>query len=173
MAKERTALLIIDMLNDFIEADGKLVVESAKSSVELIKKRLDKARKEGWVIIYLTDAHRQDDPEFDVWPPHAIAGTWGAEIIKKLKPKPKDYIIPKRRYSGLFGTQLDLVLRENDIENIVICGVLSNICVLFTAVEAKNLTYNVSVPRDSVASISDDDNDWALKQMELHGVKII
>lgn len=171
---DKKAFLIVDMLNDFVKEKGTLIVPDAIKIVPVIKRRLDEARGEDASIIYVTDAHRSDDPEFQMWPAHAVAGSWGGQVIDELKPQPEDYIIPKRRYSGFFGTQLELILRELGVDTVIITGVLTNICVFFTAVEAKALTYRVIVPRDSVASVSQEDSDWALRQMkELHGIEVI
>lgn len=170
----KKAFLVVDMLNDFVKEPGTLVVPDAVKIIPAIKKRLDEARRGGAHIIYITDAHRPDDPEFQMWPGHAVAGTWGGQIIDELKPQPEDYIIPKRRYSGFFGTQLELVLRELAVATVIITGVLTNICVFFTAVEAKALAYQVIVPRDSIASTSAEENEWALHQMkDFHGIEVV
>lgn len=171
---DKKAFLVVDMLNDFVKEKGTLVVPDAIKIVPAIKRRLDEARDGDASIIYVTDAHRPDDPEFQMWPAHAIAGTWGSQVIDELKPQPEDYIIPKRRYSGFFGTQLELILRELAVDTVIITGVLTNICVFFTAVEAKALTYRVIVPRDSVVSTSVEENNWALHQMkDFHGIEVV
>lgn len=172
MVEEKTAIIVIDMLNDFVHEEGSLLVKTASDLIPGIKEELENARKKEWTVIYLTDSHRGDDPEFRMWPPHAVTGTWGSQIIDELKPRPDDYIIPKRRYSGFRHTQLGLVLRELGIGNIVITGVLTNVCVLFTAVEAKDLAYDVTVLKDRVASTTKEDHDWALRQMEMLGIKV-
>lgn len=173
MISRRTALLIVDMINDFVTEGGALVVPDARRIVPAIGRRLDEARSAGLPVIYLTDAHRPDDLEFKVWAPHAVPGTWGQQVIDELKPQQQDYIIPKRRYSGFFQTQLELVLHELKVEALLVTGTLTNICVFFTAVEAAAYAYRTMVPRDSVASLSKEDDEWALKQMQLHGVEVI
>lgn len=171
---EKTALVIVDMLNDFVKEGGSLIVPEAVNLIPIIKRRQDDARSQGIPIIYLTDAHRPDDPEFEMWPPHAVPGTWGQQVIDELKPQSEDYVLPKRRYSGFFGTQLELVLRELGVDTLIITGVLTNICVFFTAIHAKALAYRVIVPKDSVASTSKEDHEWALRQMkDLHGIEVI
>ncbi len=172
MSDDKTAIIVIDMLNDFVRDEGSLIVKEAAGLIPNIKRELTAVRGKGWKVIYLTDSHRRDDPEFKMWPPHAVTGSWGQQVIDELKPEPDDYIIPKRRYSGFRHTQLGLVLRELDIRKVVITGVLTNICVLFTAVEAKDLAYEVVVLRDCVASNNKDDHDWALRQMEMLGINV-
>jgi len=163
MSKE--ALLIIDMLNDFVEEGAVLEVPSARKIIPKIKKRIEEARKKQIKIIYVCDAHQKDDKEFQKWPPHAIMGTQGAEIIEELEPQKGDFIVKKRRYSGFLGTDLDLLLRELRIEKIYIVGILTNICVFFTAAEASMRDYEVIVYADSVTTISEREHRFALAEL--------
>jgi len=163
MSKE--ALLIIDMLNDFVEEGAVLEVPSARKIIPKIKKRIEEARKKQIKIIYVCDAHQKDDKEFQKWPPHAIMGTQGAEIIEELRPQEEDFVVKKRRYSGFLGTDLDLLLRELRIEKIYIVGILTNICVFFTAAEASMRDYEVIVYADSVTTISEREHRFALAEL--------
>ena len=113
------ALLIIDMLKDFIDADGVLTTGPAGADiVDFIKEKIQEFRTKDYPIIYICDNHEVDDKEFDMFPSHCIAGTKGSEIIEQLEPKKEDIIIRKRRYSAFFGTDLDLYLREKRINDI-------------------------------------------------------
>ncbi|MTS84048.1 isochorismatase family protein, partial [Pseudoflavonifractor sp. BIOML-A3] len=82
-------------------------------------------------IIYINDCHRSGkyDKEFEKRSPHCIEGTWGAQVIDELAPQEEDYQIPKRRFSGFYQTDLDLVLRELGRRSVVVTGVVTNICV--------------------------------------------
>ncbi len=111
-----SALLIIDMLNDFIEDGGALVVPEAKRIVPRLAKILAAARDQGVKVIFVTDSHREDDHEFRWWPAHAVSDTWGGMVVDDLRPIPGEYIVPKRRYSAFFGTDLDTYLREMEIQ---------------------------------------------------------
>jgi len=167
----REALLIVDMLNDFIdlyvEKDTRLKVPASRAIIPNIQKRIREARQQGMVIFYLCDAHDRNDKEFIKWPPHAIMGTKGAEIIEELEPHfPEDLTIVKKRYSGFFKTSLDRYLKSFKIKKIYITGILTNVCVLFTAVEASIRDYEVAIWADSVAALSKDDHETALDQME-------
>lgn len=164
MGKE--ALLVIDMLNDFVEKGAVLEVPSARKIIPQIKKRIEEARKKQIKVIYVCDAHQKNDKEFQNWPPHAILGTHGAEIIEELKPGQEDLVVKKRRYSGFFGTDLDLLLRELEIKKIYIVGILTNICVFFTAVDASVRGYEVTIYADSVATISEREHKFALRQLK-------
>jgi nicotinamidase/pyrazinamidase len=161
-----SALLIIDMLNDFIEDDGALLVPGAKRIVPRINEILDSAREQGRPIIYITDSHRKDDHEFRYWPAHAVSDTWGGEVIQKLAPSPGDYIIPKRRYSAFFGTDLDNYLREMGITKLYLTGVLTNICVYATALDASMRNYSVAVFKDAVASLNEETDRFIFQQLD-------
>ncbi len=161
------ALLVIDMLKDFIDADGALSTGPAGADiVEFIKGKIQKFRNEDYPIIYICDNHEADDKEFNMFPPHCIANTEGSKIIKQLKPEKEDIIIKKRRYSAFFGTDLDLHLREKKIDEIYLVGVCTNICVLYTAADARNLDYKVNIYEDGVASFDEEAHSFALKELE-------
>jgi len=162
----QSALLVIDMLNDFIEDEGALRVPDAKRIVPRIERIIEDARKQGIPIIYVTDSHRHDDMEFRYWPPHAISDTWGGDIIRELHPAEGDYIIPKRRYSAFYGTDLDSYLRELGIGKLYLAGVLTNICVYITAVDAAMRNYDVAVFQDAVASMSQETDAFIFQQLQ-------
>lgn len=160
------ALLVIDMLNDFILEDGKLTNgPSGQAIVGFCKEKIQEYRNSGHKIIYICDNHEEDDKEFDMFPKHCIANTEGAKIIEELKPEKEDKIIYKRRYSSFFGTELDLYLREKKIEEISLVGVCTNICVLYTTADARNLGYDVNIYKKGVASFDEESHRVALKEM--------
>jgi len=170
----KKALLIIDMLNDFIRENGKLYIgDCGGKIISPIQMELEKFRKEKDPVFYICDCHRPDDKEFILFPPHCLSGTEGANIIEELKPSKGDFIIHKRRYSGFFQTDLDLSLREEGIIELELVGVCTNICVLYTAVSARMLNYKVAVLKGAVASFDQQAHDFALKQMkDVLGVEI-
>lgn len=160
------ALLVIDMLEDFIHSDGALTTGPAgQAIVDFIKDKIEEYREKDYPIIYICDNHERDDKEFDMFPSHCIADTPGSEIIKELEPEEEDKIIKKRRYSSFFGTDLDLYLREKEIYEISLVGVCTNICLLYTAADARNLAYDVNVYKDGVASFDEEAHGFALKEM--------
>ena len=169
------ALLVIDMLNDFIEEGGALEVgQAGRDIIPFIQDKIKQFRKSGDKIIYICDNHEIDDKEFEMFPPHSVANTWGSEIISQLEILSDDKIINKRRYSAFYGTDLDLYLREKGINEIHLVGVNTNICVLYTAADGRNISYDVSVYKDGVASFSEDAHEFALKELESTlGCKII
>ncbi|HID93418.1 MAG TPA: cysteine hydrolase [bacterium (Candidatus Stahlbacteria)] len=160
------ALLIIDMLNDFVSDHAPLKVKGAKEIIPNIKKQIKKARKNKIPIIYLCDRHKNDNTEFSIWPKHAIEGTGGAEIVAQLKPSKEDIIIHKTTYSGFFKTELEQILKQKNIDELIITGVATNICVLYTAADAYMRGYKVSVPEDCVVGITPEDHKFALRQIK-------
>ena len=168
-----TALIIVDMLNDFVRADGALVVPKAKKLIPNQKKILEKARQIGFEILFLADNHMPDDPEFKIWPPHCVQGTHGAKVVDELSPLKSEKVIPKRRYSGFFGTDLDLTLREAGIERVILVGVLTDICVMYTSADASARNYEVIVVSDATASINEENHLNALTHMkDIHNTTI-
>ena len=160
------ALLVIDMLEDFIDSEGALTTGPAgEEIVDFIQEKIHEFREKDYSIIYICDNHEIDDKEFQMFPTHCVAGTSGSEIIEALAPEKGDKIIRKRRYSSFFGTDLDLYLRENEINEIYLVGVCTNICVLYTAADARNLAYNVNVYENGVASFDEKAHEFALKEM--------
>jgi nicotinamidase-related amidase len=172
MAKE--AILVIDMLKDFVEKGAPLEVPSARKILPKVKLRIEEARKKGIPVIYVCDAHRNQDEEFKRWPKHAILGTEGAEVVEELKPEKTDFIVKKRRYSGFLGTDLDLLLKELKIGKLHLTGILTNICVFFTAAEAAMRDYEVVVYRDSVAALSEKYHKFTLDQLnQVFKIKVV
>jgi len=84
---KKEALLVIDMLNDFVEKGAPLEVPLARKILPNIRKKIEWARKNKIPVIYICDSHRPEDKEFNWWPPHAIEGTSGAEIVKEISPQ--------------------------------------------------------------------------------------
>lgn len=171
----KRALVVIDMIEDFAHEGGALYCgPSMELIIPVIQRELARARAAGEPVIYLTDNHVPDDAEFKVFPPHAIAGTPGAEIIPELAPADDDDVIPKRRYSGFFGTDLDITLREKNVDTLRLVGDCTNICVLYTAADARNLGYGVEVVRNGVTSFDEEAHVDALRELEKTlGAKIV
>jgi nicotinamidase-related amidase len=163
----RRALVVVDMIEDFVRESGALYCgPSMARIVPVIQGELDRARSSGEPVVYLKDDHLPDDAEFAQFPPHAIAGTKGAEIVPELAPRDGDIVVTKRRYSGFFGTDLDITLRERGVDTLRLVGDCTNICVLFTAADARNLGYAVEVVRDGVTSFDLEAHADALRELE-------
>jgi len=165
LPSKETALIIVDMQNDFAHPKGKLFVPTAKDIIPKIRELLEKARKAKVRVIYTQDWHMKDDPEFNIWGEHAVADTWGAEIVEELKPSENDILIKKLRYDAFFGTPLDHILRIYGIKYLIITGTVANICVLHTAGSAALLGYKVVVPIDAIAALNEFDYHASLRQI--------
>ena len=163
----KEALLVIDMLNDFVLAGAPLEVPATRALLPALKKRLAQARNRGVPVIYICDAHRPDDPEFARmgWPPHAVKGSSGAEVVAELAPKETDPVVEKTSYSGFHHTGLEGILQALGIEHLVLSGCVTNICILYTAYDAVIRGYRVTVPADCVAPLDPADGEFALKQL--------
>lgn len=161
------AVIVIDMLNDFVREDGALTCgDRVGEIIEPIRRRLQQARERDEAVVYMCDTHRPDDPEFEQYPPHAIEGTEGQQVIDELAPQPGDYVLSKRRYSAFHQTELLLALLEADVESLELTGVCTNICVLYTAADATSWGFDVSVYPDRVAALSAEAHEIGLRQME-------
>jgi nicotinamidase/pyrazinamidase len=168
MSKETRveALVVIDMLNDFVRPGAPLEVPAARDIIPCIRRRIARAREERSPVIYVCDAHAPEDPEFEAWGRHAVRGTEGAEVVSELAPAPGDDVVQKTTLSAFFKTGLDGVLEKHGVTAVVLSGVLTNICVYYVAVEAAVRGYEVVVPRDCVAAQSDEEHEFALGQMK-------
>ena len=157
------ALLIADMLDDFVT--GALANPNAPGIVEPLVRLLDYARgHEEWVIVFSNDAHDPSDPELRIWGEHAMAGSPGARVIPELEPRPDagEIVSPKRAYGAFEGTGLDEQLRALGVEEVVICGQHTHICVRHSAYGALIRGYRVTIPRDAVCAFEGVDPQAAL-----------
>jgi nicotinamidase-related amidase len=162
----RTALVIVDMQNDFVKPEGDLVVPAARETVPNIQRLLESAREHDLRIAYTQDTQVEDDPEFDIWPTHCLKGTWGWEIVEELQPLDGELICRKNRYDGFYGTWLDHFLGNIwEVENVVIVGTVSNICVAHTAASAGLRWYHVVVPADGISALTEFDQALTLRQI--------
>ena len=156
------ALIIVDMLDDFV--GGALANPHAQAMVAPLKRLLDHARREGWVVVFSNDAHEPDDPELAVWGEHAMAGTPGAQVIAELTPRPgeREIVSAKRAYGAFDGTGLDEKLRALGVNEVVLTGQHTHICVRHSAYGALIRDYRISVPRDGVCTFEGVDENDAL-----------
>ncbi len=160
------AVLVVDMLRGFLEKGYPLYIGyKARRIIPNVQRLLEREVAKGSKIFFICDNHDPDDLEFKMFPPHCVAGTVEAEVIPELKKYPGE-IIPKKRYSGFYHTVLDQKLKALQPDKLIICGTLTNICVLYTTADARNRDYLVEVPMDCVASNDDAVHRFALEQIE-------
>jgi nicotinamidase-related amidase len=167
---EKTALLVVDMQNDFLLPDAPVRVPGGTELVPLIEHIAEQSRAAGFPVIFTQETHRADLTDFGVElefePPHCLEGSGGEDIIAGLSVLPDDVVIrPKRRYNAFFGTELEIVLRVRDIHNLLVVGVCTDICVIATVHHARNLDYRCFVLDDAVAGTTDVRHAAALECM--------
>lgn len=156
------ALIIVDMLADFV--DGALANPRAQTIIEPLERLLEHARSEGWVVVFSNDAHEPSDPELAIWGEHAMAGDPGAQVIEQLRPEPgeRELISPKRAYGAFDGTDLDSRLHALGVDEVVLTGQHTHICVRHSAYGALIHGFTITVPRDTVCAFEGIDEDEAL-----------
>lgn len=167
-------VLVIDMLRGFLEGDGALYCgDPAREIIPRVKELLGLELRRGSQVIYICDNHLPDDLEFRMFPRHCVEGTREAEIIPELADYPGE-VVHKRRYSGFFGTNLDELLRKAAPTKVIVCGVCTSICVLFTVADARNRDYEVEVLADCVADFDANAHRFALSHMDrILGARVI
>jgi nicotinamidase-related amidase len=166
---DNNAVIIIDMLNDFVTGD--LKCERVEHIIPNMKKLVQAARKHNVPVVYSNDAHLPQDPEVvQKWGKHAIKGTKGAEVIPRLKPTGKDYVLEKRTYSGFYETGLDSLLRSlyrgEGVRAVILAGLHTNICVRHTAADAFFRGYKIIIAKDGVEAFTKEDQEQGLKYLE-------
>jgi nicotinamidase-related amidase len=165
------ALIIVDMLNDFV--DGKLANPKAQEIIEPLQRLLAHARDEGWVVVFSNDAHEASDPELRVWGEHAMAGTPEADVIPQLAPRDGEIVSPKRAYGAFDSTGLDEQLKERGVDEVVVTGQHTHICVRHSSYGALVRGYRITIPRDAVCGFEGVDEDEALAYLEMaYGAEI-
>lgn len=172
-----TALLIIDYTNDFVATNGALTAGAPAQALEpRITTLAEQYRANGQFVFLPTDVHVPGDPyhpETKLFPPHNQRGSWGRELYGSLGPwyqahREDEHVIyfDKTRYSSFAGTPLDLLLRERQVDTLALTGVVTDICVLHTAISAYNLGYNIEVHQDAVATFTPGGQEWALNHFK-------
>ena len=169
----RSALVVVDMQNDFVKEGGSLLVPDAEGTIPNIKGLLDLARENGIKVVFTQDTHNEGDPEWEIWPEHAREGSWGWEIVEELTPLAGEAVVRKVRYDAFYGTALDHLLRTWGVETLIICGTVANICVHYTAASAALRWYEVVIPRDATSALDPFDLEASLRQTSfLFGGKV-
>ena len=160
------AVLVVDMLRGFLEEGYPLSMGAgARGIITNIRKLLEDELAQGSKIYFICDNHDPDDLEFEMFPPHCIEGTAEAEVIPELAGYEGE-IVPKKRYSGFYGTRLEEKLKELKPDKLIICGVLTDICVMHTTADARNRDYDVEIPVNCVASTDEAAHRFDLENMD-------
>jgi nicotinamidase/pyrazinamidase len=187
----RTALVVVDVQNDFADPKGSLSVAGGEAVVPVANREAWAAIRAGAFVAYTQDWHPAHTPHFapdgGIWPVHCVGGTWGAEFHPELEvvgPSVHKGANGEDGYSAFtmrdpvsgtdVPTELDALLRVRGIERVVVCGLATDYCVKSTALDAVRLGYATSVLLDSIAAVdlSPGDGDRALDELRAAGAEL-
>ena len=188
----RTALLVVDVQNDFADPAGSLSVRGGDAIVPIVSAAAREAAAAGAFVAYTQDWHPHDTPHFakdgGTWPVHCLAGSWGAWLhpdLEVLGPSIHKGSNGEDGYSGFTmrdpvtdhttPTQLEGLLRARSIERVVIGGLATDYCVKATALDAVRLGFETTVLADAIVAVDLEpgDGDRALAELEAAGVRIL
>jgi nicotinamidase-related amidase len=152
----KPAIIVVDMLKDNLkESPRNLYYQEGKEIIPNLQRLLEESRKRGFPIVFACDSFLEGDFIFKGrMKVHALRGTKGAEVIDDLRPEPTDIVLPKRRFSAFFKTDLDQTLRTLGIDTIIVTGMTMEVCVLMTAFEGLCQDFSVIILEDCTASRS-------------------
>jgi nicotinamidase/pyrazinamidase len=187
----RSALVVVDVQNDFAEPAGSLAVRGAADIVPLVNEAVLAAAGAGALVVYTQDWHPPHTPHFapdgGTWPVHCVAGTWGAEFHSGLDvrgPSVRKGSNGEDGYSGFTmrdpttgatrPTALDGLLRERDVARVIVCGLATDYCVRATALDAVRLGFTTVVLEDAVRAVDLEpgDGERAIEELAAAGVAI-
>jgi len=163
----KTAIIAVDLLYDFTNPNGKVYYPENEAILENVETLLQSARAHGKLVVFLRHEYRKGKPDANLQGMRecCIEGTKGVEIDERLSVSDADYLVKKRRYSGFFGTDLDLILKEHGIENVIVVGTKTNNCVNATALDSHYRDYKTYVVAECVAT-----NDAAAQEVYLRDI---
>ena len=188
----RTALVVVDVQNDFADPAGSLAVAGGPEVVDAVNAEVSAATDAGALVVYTQDWHPADTPHFakdgGTWPVHCVQGTWGAELHPRLDVRGE--VVRKGEhgedgYSGftmkdpvgeqLVPTRLEALLREHDVERLVVVGLATDYCVRATALDGRRLGWPVTVPWSAVRAVDLESGDGERTRTELvaAGVEVV
>jgi nicotinamidase/pyrazinamidase len=189
----RTALVVVDVQNDFADPKGSLYVTGGEQVVEAVNAELAAALQAGATIVYTQDCHPPDTPHFEkdggVWPVHCVAGTWGAELHPALRQVDGAVVVSKGTtgddgYSAFSerdpetdevrSTGLEDTLVRRDIERLVVVGLATDYCVKETVLDARRLDLPTEVLTGAIAAVDLEPGDGAraLEEMRSAGAAV-
>lgn len=161
------ALLIIDMINDLDFEGGEGMAPAARAAADAIATLRDEADRAGVPVVYVNDNYGQWHSERSRLVEHVLREeSRGHELVERLEPRTDDYFVIKPQFSGFYSTNLPVLLPKLGANRLILTGLAADICVLFTAADAHMRDYDLWVPRDTVASLTEERTGWALEIME-------
>jgi len=161
------ALLLIDVINDLDFEYGEEVLMQALPAARKLTELAKRARAAGIPVIYVNDNFGKWRSDFRKTVDHVVSdGVRGQPIAELLRPEENDYFVLKPKHSGFFSTTLDTLLKYLESEKLIIAGIATDMCVLFTASDAHMRDYHLFVPEDCSAAASREDHERAIALME-------
>jgi nicotinamidase-related amidase len=150
----KPAIIVVDMLKDNLkESPRNPYLQEGKAIIPNLQRLLEEGRRRGFPIVFACDSFLEGDFIFKGrMKVHALRGTQGAEVVDDLKPEPKDIILPKRRFSAFFKTDLDQTLRMLGVDTIAVTGMTTEVCVLMTVMDGLCHDFQVIILEDCSAS---------------------
>ena len=180
---KKTAMIVVDMQNDFVAPGAAMETPAARQIVPKLAEALRICREAGIRVVYTAHVHRRDGCDMglfdDLHPPIAnrdalVDGTLGVEIYPELAPKTGEHVIKKHRYSGFFGTDLDIILREWGVDTVVISGTTTENCCHATARDAMFRNYRVAFLSDATATYDYPDRGFgAMPAADVHHATLV
>ncbi len=175
-ARPRTALLIIDMQEDIVG-----MRESTRKSVPLLRRVLDAFRKKGLPVFHIIRTYRRDWSdvelprliEFQEKGPRVIENTPGARIVSPLAPRPGEFVVVKKRWSGFFMTELPLLLARLGVSSVIIGGTQTPNCVRSSAFDAVSYDLETAVLSDGTSSASPQIHEANLLDIRNIGIRLL
>ncbi|WP_042375492.1 cysteine hydrolase family protein [Neobacillus jeddahensis] len=165
MTTHHPALLIIDMINNFDFSHGPILAKKAQSIAGHIKELKAQFNKQKLPVIFINDHYNLWQADF-----HKIIdlcrNDYSQPIFDILLPDEQDYFLIKPKHSAFYGTALQTLLHQLQVNTLILTGIAGNICVLFTANDAYMREYALLAPNDCIASVDDQDQKYALTMME-------
>lgn len=163
------SLIIIDIQNEFAKH-----IFNIKTVIKNTEKLITYFKNKKWPIFFIQDFHtNRHDPEFGKFGPHAIKGTKGVEYVDELKPNKSDILIRKKRLSSFFGTNLDKLLKQKKSNEIYLCGIYTDYCVLATAFDGLMRDYKVVIVGDAVGTKDLKRHKIGLEIMKDNGANLV
>jgi nicotinamidase-related amidase len=179
----RTAMIVVDMQNDFVAAGAPIETPAARAIVPKLDEILKICRQASIRVIYTAHVHRRDGSDMglfdDLHPPIAsrdalVDGTPGVDIYPDVAPAPGEHVIKKHRYSAFFGTDLDIILREWGIDTVIISGTTTENCCFSTARDAMFHNYRVVFLSDATATYDYPDCGFGpMQNAEVHHATLV
>jgi ureidoacrylate peracid hydrolase len=168
---KRCAVVVVDMINEFCKPGGKMVLPGYETLVPQQLAVIEAARSAGAPVVWVRDSHRRNlrrDREMLKRTPHGVEKTWATEVIEDLGARDDEFHVTKSRYSAFFQTDLDLLLKDMMVDQLVVFGVVTNICVRSTVHDAFFIGYEVVVPRDCCAATGPREQESSLYDIATH-----